>query len=247
MTTTELITNYATLRNGSFTRKELFRDVASKEYGVSERSLSLQLNRLVSSNQLLREGRGQYCLSVDGLPEFLYEPSVLECTLYNVIKANYPLLNICIWSPSVLSSFMLHIPNVRYTFVDVEKDGVESVFHFLQRVITDRSVMLSPSAEECDRYLTGSNAIVVRQLIGQSPLTMVNGCMVPRIEKILVDAIGDNELLFASGSEIYNIFEAALERNNVNRSKLLRYASRRNRKSQVEQIISTVEDDKSGK
>ena len=69
---------------------------------------------------------------------------------------------------------------------------------------------------------------------------MVDGCTVPRIEKILVDAIADNELLFAGGFEIYSIYEYALERNNVNMSKLLRYASRRNRKEKVERIIITI-------
>ena len=96
---------------------------------------------------------------------------------------------------------------------------------------------------DCDRYLTGTDAIVVRQLIGQSPLTEVDGCTVPRIEKILVDAIGDNELFFASGSEIYNIFEYTRERNHVNMSKLMRYASRRNRKTKVEIIINSIEND----
>ena len=67
----------------------------------------------------------------------------------------------------------------------------------------------------------------------------------PRIEKILVDALGDNELFFAGGSEIYNIYEYAFERNNVNMSKLLRYASRRNRKDKVEHIINTINNDKS--
>ena len=61
--------------------------------------------------------------------------------------------------------------------------------------------------------------------------------------KILVDVIGDYELFFASGYETYNIFEFALERNQINKSKLLRYASRRNRKDKVEQILSEIEHD----
>ena len=86
-----------------------------------------------------------------------------------------------------------------------------------------------------------SNAIVVRRLIGQSPLTVVDGCVVPRIEKILVDLVGDNELLFASGAETYNIYEFARERINLNMSKLLRYASRRNRKDKIEGIINSID------
>ena len=140
---------------------------------------------------------------------------------------------------------MLHIPNIGYTFVDVEKDGMESVFHALQNMGIGRNILLAPSVEDCERYLVGTDAIVVRQLIGQSPLTEIEGCTVPRIEKILVDAIGDNELQFAGGSEIYNIYEFARERHNINMSKLNRYASRRNRKEKVQQIIATIDYDKS--
>ena len=84
---------------------------------------------------------------------------------------------------------------------------MEPVFHALQGMNLGRNILLAPSPKDCDRYLTGTDAIVVRQLISQSPLKEVDGCIVPLIEKILVDAIGDNELLFASGSEIYNIYE----------------------------------------
>lgn len=151
----------------------------------------------------------------------------------------------CIWSPRVLSFFMIHVPNIGYTFVDVEKEGMESVFHALQNMNLSRNILFAPSVKDCERYLTGTDAIVVRQLIGQSPLTEVDGSTVPRIEKILVDAIGDNEMQFAGGSEIYNIYEYVRERNNVNMSKLMRYASRRNRKEKVEQIFNTIDHDKS--
>ena len=140
---------------------------------------------------------------------------------------------------------MLHIPNVGYTFVDVEKDGMEAVFHALQNMNLGRNILLAPTAQECERYLIGTDAVVVRLLVGQSPLTQIDRCVVPRIEKILVDAVGDNELFYTSGSEIYYIFEDVCNRFSVNKSKLMRYASRRNRKEQVERIINTINHDKS--
>ncbi|MGM9816780.1 MAG: DUF6577 family protein [Lepagella sp.] len=186
-----------------------------------------------------------YELSHDSLSEFVYQPSQTEKDIFLRLKQKFPLLDICIWSPRVLASFMLHVPNIGYIFVDVEKEGMDTVFHALQNMRLGRNILLSPSPKDCDRYLTGSDAIVVRQLISQSPMTIVDGCQVPRIEKILVDAIGDKELLFASGSEIYNIYEYAHERNHINMSKLLRYASRRNRKEKVKQIIQVIEHDQS--
>lgn len=232
MTTTEAILNYAAMQTETFQRKDLLGDIVSKQTNITERAVELQISRLIASGILLRKGRDEYLLAENSLPEFVYKPSQTEKDIFLKLRKQFPFLDMCIWSPSVLSAFMLHVPNIGYTFVDVEKDGMESVFHALQNMNLGRNILLALSAKDCERYLTGTDAIVVRQLIRQSPLTEVDGSTVPRIEKILIDAIGDNELLFASGSEIYNIYEYARERNNVNMSKLMRYASRRNMQQQ---------------
>lgn len=245
MTVTESILNYASRQKGSFKRKDLINDIVCKNPSVAEKSIDIQTSRLLNSGKLQRKGYGRYMLAESILPEFVYHSSELEKEIFLQLKKQFPFLDICIWSPKVLSSFMLHIPDIGYTFVDVEKDGMESVFHALQNMNMDRNILLAPSVKDCERYLIGTDAIVVRRLIGQSPLTEIDGCTVPRIEKILVDAIGDNELLFAGGSEIYNIYEFARERHNINMSKLNRYASRRNRKDKVQQIIAAIDYDKS--
>ena len=245
MTASEAILNYAVRQGGVFRRKALLRDIPLQQTGVKDSAITLQINRMIASGILRRIGRGEYELSQNGLPEYVYQPSEEEKSIFTKLKQQFPLLDVCIWSPRVLASFMLHVPDIGYTFVDVEKDGMETVFHALQDMELGRNILLNPSLTDCVRYLTGSDAIVVRQLIGESPLTVVDGCIVPRIEKILVDVIGDNELFFASGSETYNIYEFAFERNRINKSKLLRYASRRNRKEKVVQIIQTIENDQS--
>lgn len=245
MTASEAILNYAVRQGGVFRRKALLRDIPLQQTGVKDSAITLQINRMIASGILRRIGRGEYELSQNGLPEYVYQPYEEEKSIFTKLKQQFPLLDVCIWSPRVLASFMLHVPDIGYTFVDVEKDGMETVFHALQDMELGRNILLNPSLTDCERYLTGSDAIVVRQLIGESPLTVVDGCIVPRIEKILVDVIGDNELFFASGSETYNIYEFAFERNRINKSKLLRYASRRNRKEKVVQIIQTIENDQS--
>lgn len=244
MTASESILNYAIRQGGIFHRKDLLIDNTRSGTGIKDSAITLQINRMIAAGILRRIGRGEYEIAQDGLPEYVYQPSEEEKDIFMRLRQQFPFLDMCIWSPRVLVSFMLHVPNVNYVFVDVEKDGMESVFNALQGMGLGRNILLSPSPIDCDRYLTGSDAIVVRQLIGQSPLTVVEGCTVPRLEKILVDVIGDNELFFASGSETYNIYESACERNRVNKSKLLRYASRRNRKEKVEQILHTIEYDK---
>lgn len=247
MTTTEAILNYASIRKEAFRRTDLLYDIAQKQMDIKAGAVDLQINRLIASGVLLRKGRGEYLLAENSLPEFVYTPSKTEKDLFLKLKKRFPFLDMCVWSPKVLSFFMLHVPNVEYIFVDVEKEGMESVFHALQDMNLHRNVLLAPSPKDCERYLTGTDAIVVRRLIGQSPLTESVGCTVPRIEKILVDAVGDNEMLFAEGSEIYHIYEYVRERNHINMNKLIRYASRRNRKEKIERIINAIDYDKSKK
>ena len=233
--------NYAVRQGGVFNRKDLLLDITRQQLGIKTSAISLQINRMIASGILRRIGYGKYELIKNGLPEFVYHPSQFEQDVYMRLKKQFPFADFCIWNPKVLIPFMVNVPNVNYIFVDVEKDVMESAFNALQCMELDRNILLAPSLIECNRYLTGTDSIVVRHLIGQSPLTVVSGCTVPRLEKILVDVIGDNELFFASGYETYNIFEFALERNHINKSKLLRYASRRNRKDKVEQILIEIE------
>ena len=245
-TTTEFILNYASLNKGVVTRKELLECLKNECTDKNVRTIDLQLNRLLKSGVLSRLENGKYRYNMN-FPEFICRPSEVDKFIFGKLKSLFPLLEFCIWSPKILSSFMLHIPNIGYTLIDVEKDGMDSVFHALQEIFPERKILFNPSKKECDLYLIGSNAIVVRQLISQAPLTIIDSCIIPRLEKILVDAIEDNELLFAQGSEIYNIYDYALERNNINLKKLLRYASRRNRKEKVQEILNTINYDRQEK
>jgi hypothetical protein len=50
--------------------------------------------------------------------------------------------------------------------------------------------------------------------------------------------VGDVEFSFLQGSEVNYVYTTIFERHNVNKNKLLRYATRRGRKEEVEQLIN---------
>ena len=95
-----------------------------------------------------------------------------------------------------------------------------------------------PDQTDFDRYINGSDAIIIRPLISESPLQLVEGINTPTIEKVLVDIVGDVEFSFLQGSEINYVYTTIFERHNVNKNKLLRYATRRGRKEEVEKLIN---------
>lgn len=240
MTAVNQIIDIAKKQDGIFTRKDLLNVVRSGMKNISEGSLVVLLNRMIAENKIIRVSYGKYKLNEDLKHEFLYEPNEFMLSLNKHIKEKFPFIDYCIWQPSVFASMMLHVPAVRTTLVDVEREAMESVFMSLQNVESEIPIFLNPSQEDVDRYITNRDLIIVRPLVKEAPLDVINGCPVPTLEKMLVDAISDKELQHLQGNELYTIYSNAFSDYTIKKTRLLRYAARRNRKQKVEQIINTI-------
>ena len=240
MTAVNQIIDIAKKQDGIFTRKDLLNVVRSGMKNISEGSLVVLLNRMIAENKIIRVSYGKYKLNEDLKHEFLYEPNEFMLSLNKHIKEKFPFIDYCIWQPSVFASMMLHVPAVRTTLVDVEREAMESVFMSLQNVESEIPIFLNPSQEDVDRYITNIDLIIVRPLVKEAPLDVINGCPVPTLEKMLVDAISDKELQHLQGNELYTIYSNAFSDYAIKKTRLLRYAARRNRKQKVEQIINTI-------
>ena len=240
MTAVNQIIDIAKKQDGIFTRKDLLNVVRSGMKNISEGSLVVLLNRMIAENKIIRVSYGKYKLNEDLKHEFLYEPNEFMLSLNKHIKEKFPFIDYCIWQPSVFASMMLHVPAVRTTLVDVEREAMESVFMSLQNVESEIPIFLNPSQEDVDRYITNRDLIIVRPLVKEAPLDVINGCPAPTLEKMLVDAISDKELQHLQGNELYTIYSDAFSDYAIKKTRLLRYAARRNRKQKVEQIINTI-------
>jgi len=240
MTAVNQIIDIAKKQDGIFTRKDLLNVVRSGMKNISEGSLVVLLNRMIAENKIIRVSYGKYKLNEDLKHEFLYEPNEFMLSLNKHIKEKFPFIDYCIWQPSVFASMMLHVPAVRTTLVDVEREAMASVFMSLQNVESEIPIFLNPSQEDVDRYITNRDLIIVRPLVKEAPLDVINGCPVPTLEKMLVDAISDKELQHLQGNELYTIYSNAFSDYAIKKTRLLRYAARRNRKQKVEQIINTI-------
>ena len=235
MVTTNDILNFA-FDNKVFTRKELLANLKSEYQIGSPGTLSEQLNRLLKSGQLVRIERGIYKLPDDARKDFLVVCSEEVRQINQQIKTRFPFVDYCLWPASILIPYMHHIPNLNLLFVDVEREVAESVFNLLN-TNSNKRVFLMPSLTDIERYITTNDAIIIRPLISESPLKLVEGINTPTIEKILVDIVGDVEFYFLQGSEINDVYTAFFERHSINKNKLLRYAARRGRKEEVEELL----------
>jgi hypothetical protein len=194
------------------------------------------LGKLIDSKVIQRTGYGKYALWEK---EKLYVPQIedFEKEIYQLIKKEKPLLETCVWRNSIINEFMLHQPGIFFIFVEVERIGVDAVFDLLRDNYPN--VYKQPTAEVFDNYVTyQNNAIIVIPLITEAPLTKVDDIPTISLEKLLVDLVRETKLHEAvQGAELTYVFREAINKYTINKTKLLRYASRRGVKNLVEKRI----------
>lgn len=239
MTISSEIIKFATSRTSSFTKKELLEFLKAGTEDVSVGTVHVLLNRLVESGKLAKVGYGLFSLSDKIKPPYVYIPSDVENEISATLKRKFPFVTTCVWKANAITPFMQHIPSMSFILIDVERIAMEAVFQHLQGQYPGSMILLNPSQSDCDRYLNMDSIIVVRPLIAEAPLSTYQGVKTPSIEKILVDIVADKEFDYTSGTELYYIYSNAFETVDVNKKKLLRYASRRNRKERIEQILKS--------
>lgn len=240
MTISSEIIQYATSRTSPFSKKELMEYLKAGAENVSAGTVHVLFTRLLESRKLAKAGRGVFSLSNQIKPSYVYTPDEAEREMSADLKRKFPFVTCCVWKANAVTSFMQHIPSMSFVLVDVERIAMDAVFQHLQGAYPESMILLNPSKSDCDRYLNMDNIIVVRPLIAEAPLSSYQGINTPSIEKILVDIVSDKEFDYAGGAELYHIYTNAIESVDVNQKKLLRYASRRNKKERIEQILNSI-------
>ena len=73
----------------------------------------------------------------------------------------------------------------------------------------------------------------MKSLVTESPLTHDDKVPVPTIEKLLVDTRVDDDFYYLHGYENLEMLRTAITHYDVNQTRLLRYADRRNEKESI--------------
>lgn len=200
---------------------------------LKESSITVYLSKLKKEGVLKNPSRGKYTLS--GKDRFIPVIDTKLKRLYNKIKKDYPFIEFCVWNTLWLNQFMRHQPFRFYTIIELEKDVVQSVFYKLKD--QGKTVFTEPDAETFELYVHNSdNAIILKQLVSEAPLVQSENIIIPSLEKLLVDMLIDTNLFGAQQSELEFIYRSAFEKFEISKSKMKRYAHRRNRETEVEQL-----------
>lgn len=210
----------------------------SKEPELKKTTINWRIYNLVQEGVLSRIGRGKFTIGTGRI--YYPELTKKQNSIFKKLASEFPFLSICIWSTSVINEFMLHQPGRFYQLIEVERDGMESLFYSLK----DRSmsVYMDPSPELIRRYLMDEKEPwIVKPLVSESPTQKIKGITTVTIEKMLVDIFCDPIIFSAQqGAEMDRIFKEAFERYTINESKMLRYASRRRKKSELDSYLNEI-------
>ena len=240
MAVTENIISFAAQQGGSFKKKDLL-EALRTDATVNEASMSALLSRMVSTGRLVKSGWGEYTLPEGVKPRFLVRPREEALGIGRALKERYPLVDFCVWDSFCVVPFMLHVPNVNITVVDVERDLESTLFDALKEMFPQYSVLPHPTKDEFYTYGDGKDSIVIHPLYTESPLESFAGLRVPMAEKVLVDIAVNPEFDYLQGSEVFTIYENAFRSCSVSRSALLRYARRRRSLDTIQKILANID------
>ena len=157
--------------------------------------------------------------------------------MFNKVQREFPYITFCIWDTVWLNDFMRHQPFKHYIVVEVEKDAAEPVFAFLTETI--KNVFLNPDEELFDRYIYNhDDVLIVKKMVSESPLIEKDKISIPALEKLLVDMLIDTALFSAQQSEKEFIMRSVMGKYTLNELKMRRYAVRRNREREIDELIN---------
>ncbi|MDR1459600.1 MAG: hypothetical protein LBI60_05245 [Bacteroidales bacterium] len=204
------------------------------EPSIPKTTVNWRIYNLVQSGMLQRTGKGLY--QFGKMQVFMPQPDGRMKRTVQFLKKRFPFIQYCLWDLSHINYFSQHLINFNVQFVDVEREVVDSVYNALKEEFS-KVMSINNLYDNLSEF---DGAVFVRPLITESPIRKVGNIPVTTLEKMLVDLATDKEFISFQDNEIYTIFGTAFEKYTVNQNTLLRYAARKHKKEEIEQIIKTI-------
>lgn len=202
---------------------------------LKQSTINVYLSRLKKEGVIKNPSRGVYALKEKKVYSPVIDNNLKQ--LFKKIKKSYPFAEFCIWNTKWLNEFMRHQPFKFYTILELDKDVTESVFYALKE--QGKHVFIDPNAETFNLYINNSeDVIILKHLISEAPLQESEKITVPTLEKLLVDMTIDTKVYAAQQGEIQSIYVNAFDKYEVNKKKMNRYAYRRNKEIEIENLTN---------
>ena len=206
----------------------------TNEPNLSDATINWRVYDLVKSSVLRRTGRGLFELG--SVSQYLPELDTRAIKISKHLQKNFADVTFCIWNSDLINEFSQHMMAYPFILLDVERAVAESVYHFLKDKFN--GVFLRPPEALINDIIPDCRRpVIIRYLTTESPLNEHNQLPLISLEKMLVDVFCDVEFSFLEGSERRAIFQNAYYKYTINENKLLRYAARKGRRTDIQKYI----------
>ena len=225
----------------SFSREELFEFFRSFEPELKEGTFGWRIYDLKNKNIIKPLMRGLYTISYK--PKYNPEFSDQLLKLTRKLIERFEGVKFCIWDTKWLNEFSQHQASKNIIIIEVERDFLDSFFYELKDIYKG-DVFLTPDEKAINFYVAESILpIVIKRLVTRSPISKRTEKKLkfhtPLLEKVLVDVFAEDKLFYYSqGSELVYIFENAIKSYDINYTRLLSYAKRREKDNDIKMFLS---------
>lgn len=219
-----------------YRRNDIIAALKDVHEGLSENSYRWAIGYLVDHGFLRHIGRDRYSLSRENNRSD-YHPKYSD-TANRIIKRvteKYPLIEFTVFESVLLNEFLNHQIARNSIFLQVDRNISGFVFDYVRENISS-TALYKPSVKEYSRYWHPECIIILNQT-SQAPLSNKFPHDIT-IEKLLVDIYCDKTMrLIYSIAEYETIVKTAYDLYNVDTVRLLRYAGRRNKGSEIKLFL----------
>lgn len=225
---------------GLFKTSDIAAWFRKSEPDLKDPTINWRVYELVREGVLTRVSKGLFRVGESHSYNHIVDAKLKK--LAKSIGKQFPFADFCIWDSAMINNFSQHLTAHGFYVVAVEKDAAESVFHFLLEKL--KKVYYNPTDDVIDNYLylSDTKPIVVKNMVSEAPTETVEEVKVPSLEMILVDLFCDKRLFKAyQGNELAHIYRNVFSRYSINMTKVVRYASRRGKKPEIEEFIKSLE------
>lgn len=206
--------------------------------GVKREKLSWYLGKLCRNGKLRRVGRGIY--SLQAANTFIVKANAKVRSLYRSLSGQYPFADFCVYSANIITPLLHDMMPNNTIYVETNRDTIQSIFDMLLPKYKGR-IFLAPTKEIATTYIDYSKEnIIVKPLVTEAPLALDGKVPVPTLEKLLVDTRVDADFYYLHGYENLEMLRTAISHYDVNQTRLLRYADRRNAKDSIQKDLEAI-------
>lgn len=204
---------------------------------IANSTIAWKISQLKKAKLIHQTGRGSY--SFEFKPEYSPDLCLKTKRLYNRVKP-YCKGELSVWDTNLLNEIADSNINKYWVFMSAPKEELESLFEDMKDF--SKKVYYQPDKEMINRYILAQDeAIILTPLISETPLVKNGDYQTLSIEGVLVNIWMKYEnFLNPIGYNLSQIFKKAFTKYNVNQSKLLRYAGRRDKRKEINELINKI-------